>query len=270
MSQADGTLGGEEPANEALLTCLDKIPGLRQRFEKVELGHPLIGSSEAHDCVVRYGGDRPGGTASIKLSVALDHLTTWRRVIYDARVIPMCAHFTLLRPVFEGAVQSRWLLDPDVDAATRVRRALGAAIADLRWRGEAETDMLLHPSWKPSVAYVTAAARIAELKQQAAAADLRPISMPSTPKLLKDYALHAPGLDTFAFRYTSGILHGQSWAAVMGDLRARAGETIGGFIATGDQGVAAGFTASAVEHFDAAVRAYEGYVEPETPPSQTR
>ena len=146
---------------------------------------------------------------------------------------------------------------------------MGAAIADLRWRGEAETDMLLHPSWKPSVAYVTAAARIAELEQQAAAADLRPIPMPSTPKLLRDYALHAPGLDTFAFRYTSGILHGQSWAAVMGDLRT-AGETIGGFIATGDQGVAAGFTASAVEHFDAAVRAYEGYVEPETRPSKTR
>jgi len=264
MGENDGTIDGqEEPASDALLDWLDKIPGLRKRFEAVELGHPLIGSREANDRLVRYGGDRPGGTASIKLSMALDHLTTWRNVIRGARVIPVCSHFTLLRPVIEGAVQSRWLLDHSVDGAMRVRRALGAAIADLKWRGDAEADMFRHPSWTRSSDYVTAAGRIAEIQKEAASAALAPVPMPSTTKLLRDFALHAPGIDTFAFRFTSGVLHGQVWATLMGDVqKTQVGETLSSFIHTGNQETAAGFTACMVEHFEAAVLEFEGYVEP--------
>ena len=64
-----------------MVDALERLPSLRGRFESVELGHPLIGSKEFADRRVEYGGDRPGSEASIRLSLALDHLWTYRRML---------------------------------------------------------------------------------------------------------------------------------------------------------------------------------------------
>jgi hypothetical protein len=112
-----------EPAAEELLQLLRTIPRLKADFEKVKLGHPVVGSNEYRDRLLAEG-ERPGIVASMKLSVAADHLLTWNRIIFDGRFIPAWSHFSLLRPVLEASVQSRFLLDPLMDARTARHDAL--------------------------------------------------------------------------------------------------------------------------------------------------
>lgn len=92
-----------ETLSEALRPTLERVPALRTMFEAIKLGTPLLGSCEAADRTRRFG-ELPSSIARQKLSVALDHVTTWQRYLLVAGWMPAYAHLTLLRPVFEASV----------------------------------------------------------------------------------------------------------------------------------------------------------------------
>lgn len=259
MDPGTGSGYTEEPVSPRLLKTLNRIPGLGLRLGRVQLGTPLVGSREFQDRRVAYGGDRPGGTACLKLSVANDHLLAWRNLILEARSFPVWAHFSLLRAGIEASVQSRWLLDPAANPCERVERALGAALSDLEWLQKLEDDIARDPSGSPD--HASAVTRASELKQGAREAGLTPANV-DTIELLRRYS-RQPLIDVVAYRYACGVLHAKLWATLGGDSETvAAGATMRTDKFTADEGMAAGMTTTAVNLFIAALRDYESYVVP--------
>lgn len=246
-----------------MVDALERLPSLRERFESVELGHPLIGSREFADRRMEYGGDRPGSDASIRLSLALDHLWTYRRMLVGADeraggFIPVHAHLSLLRPAIEAAAKVSWLLEPPA-AKTRVERALGLAFSGLNERRGLEAEMR-RAGWTPPSGYVTAEARERQVRDKASAAHLR----------ARRPREGAPGLAALVapfFSYATGIVHGDPSMALLAEQEIIvSGETMRTSKATANMDMTAGATVAAVKVFEMALGAYEAYVEPAPAP----
>jgi hypothetical protein len=250
-----------EDIDPVLLGALERVPDLRARFEAVKLGAPLLGSLQAGDLQVPQGS-LVGDIAHVKLSFALDHLRTVRHLLVEARWMPTDAHLTLLRPVFEGAVQARWLLDPSATPQMRVSRAYGALLADLEEQRKIEQEASGDPDW-PKQASGWAVARTQQRKQEAIAACLLPEHL-TTIDLLERYGLQPHHRDAVLFRQASGILHSQTWAAIHFGEDVVVGQTATrrDTIHYADQQQAAQMAAAAVDLFEAALSGYETYVDP--------
>lgn len=67
---------------------------------------------------------------------AVDHLGSLRALLVDAKVIHMCAPFTLVRGALENACGAVWLLQPP-NREDRLTRGLRLAIADTGNGGKA-------------------------------------------------------------------------------------------------------------------------------------
>ncbi len=252
---------GREPLEADLGRALDLIPPLKARFERIELGHPIRGSHEYADRLLPLG-EHPGLLASGRISLALDHLVTWYRIIAEGQFMPAYAHLSLLRPSFEGGVQARWVLDATVEPRLRVQRALAVVFDDLEEQRKLETAMRAC-GWSPSSGYVDAVETRRRMEGQAADLGMTLIGMRDTTGLVHDYRLFDGETDVATFRITSGVLHSKTWAGLLGELaRSNVGVTMSTITSTGSQTTAVGFTAGAAAHVDAAVKALEGYVEP--------
>jgi hypothetical protein len=252
------------PADPDLLAILETIPGLKDRFERVKLGTPVVGTSEYRDRLTS-DGELPGVIASKKLAVASDHLLTWNRIVFDGLFLPAWSHLSLLRPVLEASVQARFVIDPTTDSRTRVARALGLAIDDLDWLRKVEATMSATVGWAFSSRHRAAETRMTELQEGAVAHALEP-EVRDTVSLMRAYPQFGGDPDVFAWRLTSGILHTQEWAIGTGhEEELDAGVTLAEFKSTADQGLALRMTIAATTHFEAAVADYAAYVEPSSP-----
>jgi hypothetical protein len=252
---------GDEVIDPGFLKVLDAIPPVKAAFDKLRLGTPIIGSAEYDDRRLPHG-DFPGTTANGRLSIALDHLLMWYRVIREARFMPVWGHLTLLRPTFEASVQARWLLDLKADPETRVRRGIGVLVADLEELRKVEDEMTLM-GWAPTGSYVRAGARIAARLALAAAESQEPIGVLDTVSLLRRFPQVGGHSDVIAYRVTSGVVHANVLATLMSEMdRIDGGVTVSTHRLTASQSLASGFTAAAVAHVRAAVQGLETYMEP--------
>jgi hypothetical protein len=252
----------EEEDADRLEQLLDRVESLRERHERTKLGTPLLGSNEAADR--RHSlGERPGMVASIKLAVALDHMLVWAALFVDGRrLLPGYAHLSLMRPAFEASAQVRWLLDASVGPEVRIGRGLGAEIKDYEWRRKFEKAMadgghVFDPSYR------LAQTRIDEVLAEARAATTAVIPLPDTTTLVRELRLFDVATDLMAWQYTSGVLHGQAWASLLGEHEiTRPGVTLNIVEHTANLEHALGLTAGAFHSLDRGIAAIEGYTEP--------
>lgn len=259
--------GGNRPAERHVrlsaeaVADLAGVPDLRSEFEATT-PVPLVGSPNWSDRAAVSGplGERPGASASAKLALAIDHAENVRQIVLDHATLPAWAHLTLARPVFEASVQVRWLLEPGATPRERVGRAVAAALKDLYWRSQIEGDMRA-AGWTPSASFQTAAARVAEVRAQATDAGIPTIRMPDTTQLMADYSLEAGRSDAWLFRYTSGVLHSQGWAASIGDAEHFVGETYSYLRHETSTDISVTVLAAAARHLAEALKAYRRYMD---------
>jgi hypothetical protein len=186
--------------------------------------------------------------------------------------LPVHAHLTLLRPALELAVQSRWLLDASVDPATRIARALGVRLDDLEWVRKVDVDLEAEraeadPSAGPIPLSTGPSLKTQAVQSKAAAAGVTPIQMLDTVSLLKKHRQQSGWRDVIFWRISSGVLHGQAWAAMLVDREVvKAGATMTSYKNSANERLAADLTDLAVRHVDRAVSDLLQYVEPPTQP----
>ena len=116
---------------DALLRTLDNVPVLVRDFMAAHEKRPTAGSIGAleretyaePDAVVMAQAQ---GTAAIE--VTFDHLGALERCLQEP-ILPF-PMWTATRGLLEAAAQAQWLLDPEIDASTRVGRSMA-----LRHRG---------------------------------------------------------------------------------------------------------------------------------------
>jgi hypothetical protein len=240
---------------------LESVQKLRAKFEENKTILPILGSLCWEDRKLGVLGEQPAATARTKLAVAVDHAGNIRQLLLQDRTLPVWAHLTLVRPVFEGSVQTNWLLDPNVSAPERVGRAVGAAVGDLKWRRKAEDDARAR-GWTPSAKFQSAAAREKEVRDQAEVAGIAIVPMPDTSSLLTKYSLIAGSSDAYLWRYTSGVLHTQVWAALVGDVEHYKGDAFSWERHEADVELSGNIIVAAIRHLARAINVFVEYLEP--------
>lgn len=201
--------GADEPDDEEreqiakLGRLLLKVSPLHQRFFALrELG-PAPGSRAMSDVKLPLGAEvRAGAITAVNSS--LDHLVSWATLVLEAGQLPAFAHFTLLRSTVEAASTARWLVE-EVDERVRVARGIGNLLADLRERNKLERVPRppdAPPLPPPEPGSMTAAQRIADVEEKAAAAGLCPLWIGHTE------AVARYGLGEFAYRLLCAFAHG--------------------------------------------------------------
>jgi len=242
---------------------LARVPTLHAAYEPRAMMLPIRGSRCWEDRLLGVLGERPGATASTKLAVAFDHADLVRRLLMEVKTLPVWAHLTLVRPVFETCVQVRWLLEPN-SPRERVGRAVGAALSDLRWRAMIEADMR-GIGWTPSASAQSGTDRSAEVARQAADAGIPAATMPDTTRLLRHFGLIPGRSQSYLFRFTSGVAHAQIWAALSGDVEQYHGETFSWQSYEANTDLTASILVAAVRHLELAGSAFVAYHEPAAP-----
>jgi hypothetical protein len=256
--------------SRALEDALARVPDLKSRYEAVsdDLGLPLAGSPEWRDRLSGWGGDWPGSFASVSLHVAIDHLFAWYVLgTPPEATMPTHAHLTVLRSAIECAVQARWFIDTQVTTGERIARALGERFANLDWSRKVEADVSREGTADPElVAAATtpsAAEKTRDLVAKADAEHIRPIRMLDTVALLDKYPQEPGSSDVVWWRYTSGVAHGQMWAATLGEREVvRAGATVTRYKESANETVAAGLTNIAADRVNRAIEELHLYREP--------
>ena len=261
----------EDLVSKALEAALSRIPEIKSRYESVssDLGLPLAKSPEWQDRLAGWGGDWPGSLASVSLDVAVEHLFTWYVLgTPPAATIPTHAHLTLLRSAIECAVQARWFLDIGTTSDVRIARALGARFSNLDWSRKVEADIAADRQSEPGFTEPEpdAAEKIRALKVKAGEVHISPLEIPNTVDLLKRYPQGSGVSDVLWWRYTSGVAHGQMWAALQGEREVvRAGATMTQYKESANETVAAVLTSVASRRVERAIHELHLYREP---PSQ--
>lgn len=249
----------QEALSPNLLLEVDRGPHLKARFEAVEVGTPLLGSSEWNDRATGWGGDFPSHFGSSRIMAAADHLVAWRAMLIDGKCLPVFAQYTLLRPVFECSVQARWVLDHSQSPTVRIGRSLGMRLEDLRGRDVIEKDFANWPAW-------TRPGRLAadirpEIIAKAEAHGVKPIVVLDTASLMSKYAVVLSPPDVVFYRLTSAVVHGEGWIHSIGDTETLSqGATMGTHRLTGNQTMTTILTRAAADHLEAAVRELAAYV----------
>lgn len=142
------------------------------------------------------------------LTTGIEHLVIWHRLLTGG-VQPFAAHVTLIRGAMEGAVTTRWLLDPREDSAERVRRGVALLLEDYRNRDDFERDFGIADAIKPPAK--SAAARHAELKAERVAAKIGPTQVPKMTTLFGGYIGLPPARGRAVYRLLSAWAHGKQW-----------------------------------------------------------
>lgn len=253
----------DDDRRQRLFDVLERIDHLWQRQNDAKPGTPAPGSLEAIDRQHPLGA-HPVIPTTIKLAVALDHLIIWSKFYREVpdHPLPSYSHLTLLRPAFEASPQIRWVLDPGVDSVVRIGRALGVEVNNLNWRVRVEAN-LRDDEWPFSAQFVTAEIRMAELRAEADAAGVKIVNLPDTTSLVREMSPRYPAGDVMFWQVTSGVLHAQEWASLLGDHTVtREGKPYQIIEHTADVSFALTATEAAVHQFELALAALERYLAP--------
>ena len=191
-----------------LAQVLSRAPALLDRLSAAARAGAAPGSPaerEAHSPL----GHHARIMAIDHLSTGIEHLFVWHRLLL-AGIQPYATHMTLIRGAMEGAVTTRWLIDPMADAAERTRRGVALLLEDYGNRRDFERDFGIPPeAIKPPAK--TAAARYIDLQSERDAAGIRRIDVPKMTARFGGYAGLEPGTGRSIYRLLSAYAHGKQW-----------------------------------------------------------
>lgn len=152
--------------------------------------------------------------AATGLSLSIEHLDVWRRLVVDAHLAPPFTYLTLVRTSIEGAVLARWLLDPHLTRDERRARGLGAQWVDYDERRKFEADAGIGPGppGKPAVK------RLHDVEAKARRLNLTLQRPPARTDLFRMFVLantRGKPLGSVIYRLLSAPAHGHQWALSM-------------------------------------------------------
>lgn len=192
-SRTVGVHAGESTLEAfAKLASHERIhPGPLERTQRRlnELGRdgPAAGSRAARHRRTKLG-QVAWNLALPASTIGVDHLVAWRMLRLAAGCRPNFAHLTLVRGAVEGAAVTRWLCDPAIDTAERIRRAAGVQLADYDQRLRFERRMSSRLG-KPTGRARTAAERMETFERLLDNANVKPIQLPAATDLFARYTL---------------------------------------------------------------------------------
>ncbi len=254
-------------ATAEIRRLMARVPGLRAREEAVIRADIKGAGSRAElDCRHSLGRFIFELSASA-IGVAGDDLDTWHRLIDDALAQPGCAHVTILRGAIETSCFCRWLVDPTVNSAERIRRGVAAQLAD--WH---ERDMWERAAGVDKMSRVgdwhSGAERVKDLEGKRSAAGVGEMKVPSLVDLCGRYAGEGAFGGGALYRLASAFAHGKQWTLLVSDAAVPDGADPGQpgprRVSALDS-VSALITLGAVRAFSAAVADFEAYVSPPAP-----
>ncbi len=241
----------------------ERVQELWQRFD-VAVTTPAATSSasavEHGDQLTAFAHD----LAAASLRAVIDHLVTWHRVISNG-FSPTYAHLSLIRTAHESSWLAYWLMEPGIDATTRLARGVAAQRDDYDERRKIE-EALGGPQYQPPAK--SAAERLSDLMTEAAARGLTKLNKNNQPLLITPllsavelfdrYEPVAIGRGSYLYRLYSGYAHGKQWALTQGAAAAgpsdAAGNTLASIEASAEWAVAA--TQRVVNAMEKAVNAF--------------
>ncbi len=204
-----------------LRPILEAVEPLRERHD-VLLAAGVTAESAAAATADLPLGELTPILASMFWAAASDNLLAWHHLAVRARVQPMAAHGSLARATIEGAVVTRWLVEPGIAPAIHRNRGAIAQLADFRYRlgfeqGIGRPQDRLRGDGQP-----------AAVREREHLAEMRRHGIPARgePGMTDLYGLYAiPGRrdGAWLYRLVSGFAHGRPWAIGTGRLARVAG-----------------------------------------------
>jgi hypothetical protein len=243
---------------------MDLVPGLRAREEAI-IRADIKGAGSLAELDGRHSlGRHIFELSATAIGVAGDHLDTWRRLIEDAQVQPGWAHVTILRGAIETSCFCRWLVDPTVNSAERIRRGVAAQIAD--WHERDMWERAAGVGEGPRVGdWHSGGERVKDLESKRAAAGVVETRVPKLVDLCGQYGGKGPFGGVALYRFTSAFAHGKQWTLLVSDAAVpdgAAADEPGPRRVSALDSVSALVTLGAVRAFSAAVADFESYVSP--------
>ena len=214
-SESTGVMSDKE-IEARIRGLFDLFPSLRERYNNLIYNpsiHPeSCAAIDQQDVLGHFVWEQ----AIQSLGVADEVIETWRQV-YLADVRPVSGHVVLLRTVLETATLTRWLVDPVLTPAQRVRRGILAQLEDIseRARFEAVFDRTKITMVAPSK---WAEERRAELISECCVRGIRVTNAggdrlrPEGPtERCRCYVIAPAFGGEAAYRVSSAFAHGRSW-----------------------------------------------------------
>ncbi len=203
-------------ASAELHRAVARSVAIHERAQR-KIGDPRPGSPAAADAVIPHARWIIT-SANMAVGVAADHLFAWKLIV-DGRQIPVYAPMTLLRTALEGAVLTRWLVDPRPGALERVSRGVAAQLDDYDERrkfetsvkARAKTEGLLEPL-PPSAPGKSGADRLAELITARDDAGIPAIKQPGSTDLMMRFGAPDYRDVSSLYRLVSAFAHAKPWA----------------------------------------------------------
>lgn len=209
-------------AQATLSRDLTEVDQLWRRLDIVVLTPSAAGSAASGDIGDRlraYAHDQ----AATALRAALDHLRSWRTLLV-AGEMPAYAHLSLLRTGHEAALLAYWLVEPTIDAVTRLARGVAAQAADYEERRKFEEAIGLTVAVPPGKLaadrlsdLMTAARSLGLVRLNRKGDEILAVGVPATVELFDLYEPVRPGAKAqFLYRLYSGYAHAKQWALTQG------------------------------------------------------
>jgi hypothetical protein len=209
-------MNAEFPRQDPAITTrmaerLVRIVALRKRHDELALATPAPNSSAAADA------PHPVGAlvwilATQAWAVASDHALAWYELLTKAQAQPMRAHASLLRGALEGAVTTRYLVDPSLGAAQRLERAAAVQLADHHDRANFErASGFARKKLEPPAKH--AQERSSDFRKRMKKLGVSRIDMWGYTRLCEHYATHR-----WLYPVLSGMAHGKSWTLLVSQL----------------------------------------------------
>lgn len=206
----------DSDASAELLRAVGRADAIRERAQR-RIGDPQPGSLAAADAAIPHAR-WVIVSANMAVGVAADHLFAWK-LIADGRLIPVYAPMTLLRTALEGAVLTRWLVDPRPGALERVSRGVAAQLDDYEERRKFEASARSHAKAEglpepppPTDPAKSAVDRFAELTAARDAAGIPAIRQPGPTYLMTRFGAPDYRDVSWLYRLVSAFAHAKPWA----------------------------------------------------------
>ena len=265
---ADLQINQDPRVTAEIRRLLAQVPDLRAREEAI-IRADIKGAGSLAELDCRHSlGRFIFELSAAAIGVAGDHLDTWRRLIDDALAQPGWAHVTILRGAFETSCFCRWLVDPTVSSAERIRRGVAAQIAD--WHERDMWERAAGVGEGPRIGdWHSGGERVKDLESKRAAAGIVAMTMPSLVDLCGRYDGQGPFGGAALYRFTSAFTHGKQWTLLVSDTAVpdgAAADEPGPRRVSALDSVSALVTLGAIRAFSAAVADFEAYVKTPTSP----
>jgi hypothetical protein len=194
------------------------------------------------------------------LNVSVDHLFAWGLIIRGG-LLPIYSEMTLLRGALEGALISRWLLDPRATPMTRVAQGVAAQRDDYDERRKFEESIKAPP--RPAGAGKSGADRLADLTKVRDRDGIPVVPFRRATYLAAGYGVPGYSDISWLYRLVSAFAHAKEWALTATTLGLSTdahtpGVKYGGV--TASESIVLSATGIVIDHVETAVAEYQAYL----------